>query len=55
MVEEAFMQGYEQGENVAKCANCKSVLVDNNFVEEETDGKIFRFCSSKCAEDFHKS
>ncbi len=48
-VEEGFMEGYEHGEHQAKCAECKVVLVDDDIIEEELDGKVYRFCSSECA------
>ncbi len=49
-VEEGFVEGYEKGE--AKCAECGVVLVDKDFVEEELDGKYYRFCSTECASAF---
>ncbi len=49
-VEEGFVEGYEKGE--AKCAECGVVLVDEDFVEEELDGKYHRFCSAECASAF---
>ncbi len=52
MIEEGFMQGYEEGEHLAKCAECKKVLVDEDFIEEELEGRSFRFCSEKCATKF---
>ncbi len=48
-VEEGFVEGYEEGEHEAKCAECKKVLVDEDFIEEELDGKNYRFCSEECA------
>jgi len=53
-VEEAFMQGYEAGENIAQCATCKAILTDTNFIEEEFNEEIRRFCSTRCQEIFHK-
>lgn len=52
-VEEGFMKGYEEGEKIAKCAQCKKVLEDN-IVESEINGDTFRFCSEECAEKFRK-
>jgi len=49
-LEEGFVEGYEKGE--AKCAGCGVVLVDGSFVEEELDGKYYRFCSAECANAF---
>jgi len=46
--EEAFMQGYEEGEKVAICQNCGKTL-DDDIVEEEFDNQVYRFCSSTCA------
>lgn len=51
-LEEGFVEGYEEGEHQAKCAKCGVVLVDDNFVEEELDGKHYRFCSGECASAF---
>ncbi len=51
-LEEGFMEGYEEGEHQAKCANCKKVLVDENFIEEELNGEHYRFCSEECASSF---
>ena len=48
--EEAFMEGYEEEEKVAKCAKCgKSLLEIKGAVEREFKGKHYRFCSEKCA------
>lgn len=51
-VEEGFMEGYEEGEHQAKCAECEKILVDENFIEEELDNKHYRFCSRECAKAF---
>ena len=51
-LEEGFMEGYEEGEHQAKCANCKKVLVGEDFIEEELDGENYRFCSEECADGF---
>ncbi len=51
-IEEGFVEGYEEGEHQAKCAECSVVLVNEDFVEEELDGKHFRFCSEECANAF---
>ena len=51
-LEEGFIEGYEEGEHEAKCANCKKVLVDEKFIEEELDGEHYRFCSEECANAF---
>ncbi|MDD5178189.1 MAG: hypothetical protein PHT54_02815 [Candidatus Nanoarchaeia archaeon] len=47
--EDGFMQGYNEGERAAKCALCRAVL-DVDFVEEEINGKVYRFCSEDHAE-----
>ena len=52
--DEGFMQGYESGGSAATCASCGKILEDD-FVEKEIDGKIYRFCCDKCASDFEKS
>lgn len=55
-VEEGFMKGYKEGARIAKCANCGSILSDDEskVVEHEHEGKMFRFCSSKCADEFEQ-
>ena len=50
--EEGFVEGYEEGEYEAKCAECGKVLVGEDFLEEELDGKHYRFCSEECAIGF---
>lgn len=52
-VEEGFMQGYEEGEKMAKCSLCKKPL-GKNIVEKEYNGEIYRFCSEHCADEFDK-
>lgn len=54
-IEEGIMEGYEEGEHEAKCAQCKKILIDEDFIEEEIDGKHLRFCSEECATKFEKS
>lgn len=49
--EEGFVEGYE-GQEEVKCPECNEVLVDQDVVEEEINGKIHRFCSNRCAERF---
>lgn len=48
-LEEGFVEGYEEGEHEAKCAECGKVLIDETFVEEELDGHHYKFCSEECA------
>lgn len=52
-LEEGFMQGYEGGDKMAKCALCDKILA-SEFVEEEINGEIYRFCSDKHAEIYKK-
>lgn len=52
-VEEGFMEGYAAGERTFACATCKKIL-DDNLVEEEFDGKIYRFCSDQCAAKYEQ-
>jgi len=49
--DEGFMKGYEEGEKMAKCPICREAL-DDDFVEKEIDGEIYRFCSDEHAEEF---
>ena len=51
--EEAFMEGYEEEEKVAKCANCGKALLDiKTAVEREVKGQHYRFCSERCAKSY---
>ena len=51
--EEAFMEGYEEEEKVAECAQCKKSLLEvKSAVEREFKGKHYRFCSEKCAKGY---
>ena len=51
--EEAFMEGYEEEEKVAECANCKKPLLTmKGTIEKEQKGKHYRFCSEKCAKSY---
>lgn len=52
-IEEGFMEGYEEGERAATCALCKR-LFGSDFIEEEIDGEIYRFCSENHAEAFKR-
>ncbi len=51
--EEAFMEGYEEEDKVAKCATCGKPLLDiKTAVEREFKGHHYRFCSEKCAKSY---
>ncbi|MBI2144592.1 hypothetical protein HYU17_05610 [Candidatus Woesearchaeota archaeon] len=51
--EEAFMEGYEEEDKVAECAQCKKSLLEvKSAVEREFRGKHYRFCSEKCAKGY---
>ena len=51
--EEAFMEGYEEEDKVAKCANCGKALLDiKTAVEREFKGQHYRFCSERCAKSY---
>jgi len=50
-VDEGFMKGYEEGEKMAICQNCKKVLGEE-VVEREFEGETYRFCSEQCADKF---
>lgn len=51
--EEAFMEGYDEEEKVAECANCKKPLLEmEGAVERELKGKHHRFCSERCARTY---
>ena len=49
--EEGFMKGYSEGKKSAKCSKCNKIL-EQDIVEKDVEGEIYRFCSEKCAEDF---
>ena len=50
-LEEGFMKGYQGGDKLAKCALCKKPL-GKNFVEEELNSELYRFCSEEHADVF---
>ena len=52
-VEEGFMEGYDEDEKAAKCANCKKIL-EEDFIEEEFHGELLKFCSDYCARQYEK-
>ena len=52
-VEEGFMEGAESYGETGKCANCGKILT-GDFIEREINGRVYRFCSEKCAEEFEK-
>jgi len=52
-LEEGFMQGYEAGDKMAKCALCKKPI-GKDFVEEEIGNEKYRFCSEDHAEAYIK-
>ncbi len=51
-LEEGFMEGYEN-DSAAECTSCKKILQEES-IEEEMDGELYRFCSEKCASLFEK-
>jgi len=50
-LEEGFMEGEASEASLGTCSNCNKVLEDN-VVEREIKGDIYRFCSLTCAEHF---
>ena len=53
-LEEGFMKGYDQEDNET-CAKCEKVLTDfEDTIELESNDKVFKFCSEKCADKFKK-
>ena len=50
--EEGFMKGYEEDANPSQCSNCGKVLTSGEFVEENIEGDMYRFCSEGCASKF---
>jgi len=53
-LEEGVLQGYEEGKTMDSCANCGQAIIDEDFVEEKIEGKIHRFCSTECADEFEE-
>jgi len=50
--EEGFMEGYNVGgERFVKCKNCGEIIGED-FVEEEINEEMYRFCSDECAEKY---
>ncbi len=50
--EEGFVEGFEEGEHEAKCAECGIELVDKDIIEEDIDDEHYHFCSEECASAF---
>ena len=51
--EDAFMRGAEGEGEEGVCKNCDKVLTDKDkIIEKEYDGRIVRFCSSACADEY---
>ena len=50
-LDSGFMQGYNEGARLAMCALCRKPLGDD-FVEEEINDEVYRFCSDEHAELF---
>ena len=53
--EEAFMQGYEQDDEVVECAECGSAVSDEKRVVKTINEEEQIFCSQSCAEDYEES
>lgn len=51
--EASFVEGFEDGGEGVKCAQCGEILGDD-FIEIKVKGKVYSFCSKKCAEKFRK-
>lgn len=52
-IEEGFTQGYEAEDRLTRCALCHVILTDD-FIEEDIDGEIYRFCCEEHAEEYKK-
>lgn len=52
-VDEGFMKGYEEDSLMTKCVNCGAIL-EEDIIEEEFDGDVYRFCSEDCATEFER-
>lgn len=51
--EAGFVEGYEDTEE-GICSTCGKEIDPERVVEKETNGKMFTFCSQKCADYFNK-
>ena len=51
-VEAGFMKGYGDNVDENSCSNCKKIIEGTDFIEEEIEGKMYRFCSRECADKF---
>jgi len=53
-IEEGFMKGYDDEEDLMKCAKCKRLVSEENGVEREINNENYVFCSQNCAKLFRK-
>jgi len=53
-LEEGFMKGYDDEEELLRCKKCKRVVSENNAVEREINHETVIFCSEKCAKAYKK-
>ena len=53
--EAGFMEGYDEGDAVIKCANCGKLIDLDAAFEEKIGKKTHRFCSVNCSESFERS
>ncbi len=51
--EAGFMEGYENSEE-GICSTCGKSIDPEKTVEKEVNGKMFTFCSDKCADYFER-
>ena len=53
-LEEGFMKGYDDEEELVKCAKCKRLVTEANAIEKEINNETYVFCSQQCAKTFKK-
>ena len=56
--EEGFMEGYNKAlneENDVECAHCSQMIVEEEEIVRNIDGKIRKFCSEECADEYEES
>ncbi|MBT4935857.1 hypothetical protein HOL21_01620 [Candidatus Woesearchaeota archaeon] len=53
--EEAFMQGYNDDEDVEECAECGTAVEKEKKLIKEIDGEEMAFCSETCVKEYMES
>lgn len=53
-IEEGFMRGYEDDDDICECAECGMTFDCEKKVEREIDGETLVFCSQDCANEYEE-